>query len=92
MRAYNYLSFLISSRLDGDLDHLEYITSSSFFNQEADFYTLGSRFFYPAFLMFIWLFGPIPLFVMSLMLLMALKKMDFRKSDNRGILAPKLHE
>lgn len=100
IRAYNYLSFLINIGLedrendrderenDNNENHLEYMTL--FFNQGADFYTLGSRIFYLAFLIFIWLFGPIPLLLLSIMLIIALRETDFRRGND--VLAPKLSE
>ena len=76
VRYYSHVSFLISIPLGPDAPGLDPNYVNSAMSRGAQFWSLGLRAFYLSFPMFLWLFGPIPMFLCSLILTVLL---HFRK-------------
>lgn len=76
IRAYYHASFLISipSEQAGFID-AEYV--GRILVRGANFHTLGTRAYYAAFLALLWMFGPIPMLVMSVLLVFVLSSQDY---------------
>ncbi|GLJ40241.1 hypothetical protein SUGI_0826170 [Cryptomeria japonica] len=84
VRYYSHVSFLITTpppleaEMEGCDAHAEYV--STVFNKGAYFWSLGLRAFYFSLPLFLWNFGPIPMFVCSCCLLSFLHSLDTTNS------------
>ena len=76
VRYYCHVSFLISIPLGPDAPGLQLQYVNDAMSMGAHFWSLGLRAFYFSFPMFLWLFGPIPMFVCSLILTVLLHFLD----------------
>lgn len=78
VRASNHASYLLGLPPNGPLFTPSYV--ARVVKRGADFHTAGTRIFYLAFLCVIWIFGPIPLLVLTLLLIPHLWYLD--KAEN----------
>ena len=79
VRYYCHVSFLISIPLGPDAPGLQLQYVNDAMSMGAHFWSLGLRAFYFSFPMFLWLFGPIPMFLCSLILTTLLHFLDTTK-------------
>ncbi|GLJ31812.1 hypothetical protein SUGI_0640020 [Cryptomeria japonica] len=86
VRYYSHIGFFINTPpfvLEMENDHREYVCRA--INRGAYFWSLGLRAFYFSFPLFIWTFGPIPMFVSTCILLSFLHSFDTPSNDLNAI-------
>lgn len=75
LRAYNHGSYLIGLPIDVNY----YVTADyvcEILNRGADYYTIGTRFFYLALISLVWLFGSIPAAIVVIFIVPLLHRSD----------------
>lgn len=84
MRAYYHATFLITITPEYGQGRLspEYITR--ILNRGALMHTIGTRTFYAAFLVLLWMFGPIPMAAVTLILVWMLYTTDYLPKSNQN--------
>ncbi|KAG0485640.1 hypothetical protein HPP92_009719 [Vanilla planifolia] len=88
IRYYAHVSFLVTtppSSLVGAPDYVsvEYVSRS--LNRGSFFWSLGLRAFYVSFTLFLWIFGPIPMFASCLVMCSFLYFLDTTTEHTRGL-------
>ncbi|XP_039160780.1 uncharacterized protein LOC104425804 isoform X2 [Eucalyptus grandis] len=91
IRYYAHVSFLATLPTSkGKKDSIEYVARN--LNRGSFFWSLGLRAFYVSFPLFLWIFGPIPMFVCSVMMLSVLYFLDTTTSFTRELHCQSLIE
>lgn len=91
IRYYAHVSFLATLPTSkGKKDSIEYVARN--LNRGSFFWSLGLRAFYMSFPLFLWIFGPIPMFVCSVMMLSVLYFLDTTTSFTRELHCQSLIE
>ncbi|KAG0557211.1 hypothetical protein KC19_11G110500 [Ceratodon purpureus] len=82
IRYANHASFLLSIPVGDNAPGLtpEYVNEFIYMSQ--NFFTLGLRGYYLAFPLLLWIFGPIPMFVCSIVMVFLLRTLDKAKNFN----------
>lgn len=84
IRYYAHVSFLATvPTWQGKKDSIEYVARN--LNRGSYFWSLGLRAFYLSFPLFLWIFGPIPMFVCSLVMSFILYFLDTTTSFTRHL-------
>ncbi|CAK7349666.1 unnamed protein product [Dovyalis caffra] len=84
IRYYAHVSFLVTvSTSEGKKDSIEYLTRN--LNRGSFFWSLGLRAFYLSFPLFLWIFGPIPMFVCCCIMSFVLYFLDTTTSFTRDL-------
>lgn len=76
IRYINHVNFLINIPVGPDAPGLTPDYVANVLARGSNFYTVGTRGFYFAFPLLLWLFGPIPMFVSSLVMVPVLRHLD----------------
>eukprot|EP00850_Spirogloea_muscicola_P015413 SM000117S25533 [mRNA] locus=s117:318992:320185:- [translate_table: standard] len=76
IRYVNHVSFLVNIPVGPELPGLTPDYVAKVLEKGSDFYTVGTRGYYVAFPLICWLFGPIPMLVVSLLMVGLLYKLD----------------
>ncbi len=76
IRSANHASYLIAIPIDPVAYSVTPAYVAKVLNRGAMFYTIGTRFFYLAFLAVLWLFGPVPTIIASIILVCILFIID----------------
>ncbi|KAI3889529.1 hypothetical protein MKW92_016725 [Papaver armeniacum] len=82
IRYYVHVSFMVSLPATRD-ESIDYITRS--LNRASYFWSIGLRAFYISFPLFLWIFGPIPMFACCCILLSVLYFLDTTSSITREL-------
>lgn len=91
IRYYAHVSFLATLPTSkGKKDSIEYVARN--LNRGSFFWSLGLRAFYVSFPLFLWIFGPIPMFVCSVMMLSVLYFLDTTTSFTQELHCQSLIE
>lgn len=84
VRYYSHVSFLITMpTLKGNTEPMEYIARN--LNRGSYFWSLGLRAFYLSFPLFLWIFGPIPMFSCCCIMLFVLHFLDSTTRRTRNL-------
>lgn len=84
IRYYAHVSFLVTVPVSrGKKEHCEYVSRN--LNRASYFWSLGLRSFYFSFPLFLWTFGPIPMFVCCCMMSSILYFLDTTTSFTRHL-------
>eukprot|EP01018_Ginkgo_biloba_P025989 Gb_09351 [translate_table: standard] len=85
IRYYSHVSFLISVPIGKHVPGLSssYVTRAM--NRGSYFWSLGLRSFYFSFLLFLWIFGPIPMFVCCCILVSLLYFLDTARDFKQAL-------
>lgn len=82
IRYYAHVSFLVTLPTStGHRETIEYVARS--LNRGSNFWSFGLRAFYVSFPLFLWIFGPIPMFVCSCVMVVMLYFLDTTTSFTR---------
>eukprot|EP00249_Psilotum_nudum_P002352 c15345_g1_i1 orf=95-808(+) len=79
IRYYSHVSFLISIPIGEDAPGLTPDYVSRALTRGSNFWSLGLRSFYFSFPLFLWIFGPVPMFVCSIVMVVVLHFLDTAK-------------
>lgn len=91
IRYYAHVSFLATvPTWRGRKDSIEYVARN--LNRGSHFWSLGLRAFYLSFPLFLWIFGPIPMFVCSIVMAFILYFLDTTTSFTRLLHSHTLKE
>ncbi|XP_024030354.1 uncharacterized protein LOC21396458 isoform X1 [Morus notabilis] len=91
IRYYAHVSFLATvPTWRGRKDSIEYVARN--LNRGSHFWSLGLRAFYLSFPLFLWIFGPIPMFVCSIIMAFILYFLDTTTSFTRLLHSHTLKE
>ncbi|KAK9091401.1 hypothetical protein Sjap_024578 [Stephania japonica] len=84
IRYYAHVSFLVTlPTIDCKADSVAYVTRS--LNRGSYFWSLGLRAFYLSFPLFLWIFGPIPMFLCCCIMLGVLYFLDTTTTSTRNL-------
>ena len=91
IRYYAHVSFLVTVPTWKDRkDSIEYVARN--LNRGSIFWSLGLRSFYLSFPLFLWIFGPIPMFVCSVVMAFVLYFLDTTTSFTRHLHSHSIKE
>ncbi|KAK9115068.1 hypothetical protein Syun_021865 [Stephania yunnanensis] len=91
IRYYAHVSFLVTlPTIDSRGDSVAYVTRS--LNRGSYFWSLGLRAFYLSFPLFLWIFGPIPMFLCCCIMLGVLYFLDTTTTITRNLHSHSLRE
>ncbi|KAJ8753650.1 hypothetical protein K2173_026326 [Erythroxylum novogranatense] len=84
IRYYAHVSFLVTVPTSiGETDSIEYVARN--LNRGSLFWSLGLRAFYVSFPLFMWIFGPIPMFICCCLMTFSLYFLDTTTSFTRHL-------
>ncbi|KAM7479669.1 hypothetical protein LguiA_027882 [Lonicera macranthoides] len=84
IRYYSHVSFMATMpTLKGKIEPMEYIARN--LNRGSYFWSFGLRAFYLSFPLFLWIFGPIPMFSCCFIMLFVLHFLDTTTSFTRNL-------
>ncbi|KAH7352539.1 hypothetical protein KP509_19G050900 [Ceratopteris richardii] len=87
VRYYCHASFLLNIPLGDTAPGLTPVYVNRAITRGTHFWSLGLRAFYFSFPLFLWLFGPIPMFVCSVIMAVLLHFLDTAKDFNKTLYA-----
>ncbi|XP_074271642.1 uncharacterized protein LOC141595573 [Silene latifolia] len=91
LRYYGHVSFLATlATSQGNTEAMEYAARS--LNKASMFWSFGLRAFYLSFVLFLWVFGPIPMLVSSCVMSIVLYFLDTTTSFTRELHCESLKE
>ncbi|KAL3824805.1 hypothetical protein ACJIZ3_020834 [Penstemon smallii] len=91
IRYYAHVSFLATvPTFAGKKDAIEYVTAN--LNRASFFWSLGLRAYYLSFPLFLWVFGPIPMFLCCCVMTFIVYFLDTTTSFTRGLHASSIKE
>ncbi|XP_074271628.1 uncharacterized protein LOC141595560 [Silene latifolia] len=84
LRYYTHVNFMVTlPTSQGKVQAMEYAVGS--LNKASLFWSIGLRAFYVSFVLFLWVFGPIPMFVCSCIMCIVLYFLDTTDSLTRKL-------